>query len=39
MEALRRLIPAAYVVAIVFLLSPLVDVVTNVYPFEPGVVQ
>ena len=39
MDALRRLIPAAYAVAIVFLLSPLVDVVTNVYPFELGSVQ
>jgi hypothetical protein len=39
MDALRRLTPAAYAVALVFLLSPLVDVVTNVYPFESGSVQ
>jgi hypothetical protein len=39
MESLRRLTPAAYVVAFVFVLSPLVDVVANFYPFDPGSVQ
>jgi len=39
MEALRRLTPALYVVAAVFILSPLVDVVTNFYPLDPGSVQ
>jgi hypothetical protein len=39
MESLRRMTPAAYVVALVFILSPLVDVVTNFYPFDPGSVQ
>jgi hypothetical protein len=39
MESLRRLSMAAYVVAAVFLLSPLVDVVTNVYPTDIGNMQ
>ena len=39
MESLRRLTPAAYAVAVVFLLSPVVDVVANVSPMEPGSIQ
>jgi hypothetical protein len=39
MDSLRRLTPAAYAVAAVFILSPLVDVVANFYPFDPGSVQ
>lgn len=38
-EDLRRLLPAAYAVTIVFILSPVIDVVTNVWPIEPGNIQ
>lgn len=36
---IRRLLPAAYVVAILFIITPLIDVVTNVWPMEPGNIQ
>lgn len=39
MESLRRLSVAAYVVAAVFLLSPLIDVATNIYPTDLGSMQ
>jgi len=39
MESLRRLSVAVYAVAAVFLLSPLVDVVTNTYPTDLGSMQ
>lgn len=39
MDSLRRLVPGSFAVAAVFILSPLVDVVTNVYPTDPGSVQ
>lgn len=39
MESLRRLSVAAYAVAAVFLLSPLIDVLTNVYPTDLGSMQ
>jgi MFS family permease len=39
MESLRRLSVAVYAVAAVFLLSPLIDVVTNTYPTDLGSMQ
>lgn len=38
-EDLRRLLPAAYAVTIVFIITPIADIVTNVWPLEPGSVQ
>ncbi len=39
MDSLRRLSVAAYAVAVLFILSPLVDVLTNIYPTDLGSMQ
>jgi hypothetical protein len=39
LDVTDRLLPAIYAISLAFILAPLIDIVTNVWPMEPGDMQ